>query len=54
MRVKGNTDFMQNQLLNAVVHKLTGSPPSPVEGQIYYDSGKQSVYIYSGSSWIPL
>ena len=53
MRVRGNTDFLQNQLLNAVAHKSATSPSSPVEGQYYYDTGKGMIYVYEGSTWIP-
>ena len=53
MRVRGNTDFLQNQLLNAVAPKSATSPSSPVEGQYYYDTGKGMIYVYAGSTWIP-
>jgi len=53
MRVRGNTDFLQNQLLNAVAHKSASAPSGPVEGQYYYDSAKQMIYVYSGSVWVP-
>ena len=53
MRVRGNTDFLQNQLIGAVAHKSATSPSSPVEGQYYYDTGKQMIYVYTGSVWVP-
>jgi hypothetical protein len=50
---KTNLDIQQNQLLNAVLHKLNDLPPNPVEGQLYYNEGKHLAYIWDGSYWIP-
>jgi hypothetical protein len=52
----------QNELQNAVVHKLGTAPNAPVEGQIYYNSGaSKTVFIYTKASgaydatfWKPL
>ena len=41
----------QNQLLNAVLHPATTAPSSPVEGQLYYNSTEDLVYVYDGSAW---
>ena len=47
-----NISLEGNELQNAVIHPLGTAPSSPVEGQIYYDSGtnKKTVYVYTGSS----
>jgi len=50
---KSNLDIQQNQLLNAVLHKLNDLPPNPVEGQLYYNEGKHLAYVWDGSYWIP-
>lgn len=51
---KTNLDIQQKQLLNAVLHKLNGLPPNPVEGQLYYNGSRHSAYVWNGSSWIAL
>ncbi len=53
MRNRSNTDFAQNQLLFPVAHKLASDPSSPVEGQFYYHTGKQLIYVYTGTVWVP-
>ena len=42
-----NISLEGNELQNAVIHPLGTAPGSPVEGQIYYDSGtnKKTVYV---------
>ena len=50
---KSNLDIQQNQLLNAVLHKLRDLPPNPVAGQLYYNEGKGLAYLYDGQYWIP-
>ena len=50
---KSNLDIQQNQLLNAVLHKLRDLPPNPVAGQLYYNEGKQTAYLWNGEYWIP-
>lgn len=58
-----NISLEQNELQNAVVHSLGTAPTTPVEGQIYYNSGTnvKSVFVYTKSSgsydanyWKPL
>lgn len=50
---KSNLDIQQNQLLNAVLHTLRGLPHNPVAGQLYYNEGKQTAYLFNGSWWVP-
>lgn len=46
-------DLVQNQLLNAVLHKASSAPtsPTPVEGQFYYNTTDDKIYVYDGSAW---
>jgi len=50
---KSNLDIQQNQLLNAVLHTLRDLPENPVAGQLYYNEGKHTAYLYNGSWWMP-
>lgn len=51
---KTNLDLQQNQLVNAVLHNLRDYPPNPVEGQLYYNEGKHTAYLWNGSHWTVL
>lgn len=42
----------KNEIQNAIWHKLSGAPTSPVEGQFYYDTTSKRLKYYNGSSWI--
>ncbi|MDD4554440.1 MAG: hypothetical protein PHP04_09585 [Bacteroidales bacterium] len=50
---KTNLDIQQNQLLNAVLHRLRDLPSNPVAGQIYFNEGEGLAYLFDGQSWIP-
>lgn len=52
--LKSNLDFQKNQLLNPVLHNLSDSPVNPVEGQMFYDSGKKTASIWNGTAWVIL
>jgi len=51
-----NLDMSKNQLLNAVVQNLAVAPSSPVEGQIYWDTAVDSLFVWNAqsSAWIDL
>ena len=48
-----NINLNGNQLLNAVIHKAATAPtsPTPVSGQVYFNTGDSSFYVYDGSAW---
>ena len=51
-----NLDLNKNQILNAVVQNLAVAPTTPVEGQIYWSTADDTLYVYNadGSLWIDL
>lgn len=55
MKFLAHIDLSKNQLQNAVIHPL-GTPPTGVEGQIYYNSsvGDKKLYIHDGTTWTPV
>tara|TARA_R110000744_G_scaffold43955_1_gene98231 strand:- start:1451 stop:2767 length:1317 start_codon:yes stop_codon:yes gene_type:complete len=49
-------DLSKNQLLNAVVQNLAAAPASPLEGQIYWSTADDTLYVYDlqNTAWIDL
>lgn len=54
MKFLTNLDLLKNELQNAVIQPLAIPPSSPKEGQIYYNSNDNFVYLYNGESWGPI
>jgi hypothetical protein len=54
MKFVTNLDLNKNELQNARVQNLATAPGSPVEGQIYYDTGDDIIYFRSASAWVGL
>ena len=49
-----NIDLNKNQLQNAVIQPLGAAPSNPIEGQIYYNSTDDKLYVYDGTDWQPV
>lgn len=47
-----NLDFVKLEARNMRVHQLASAPASPVTGQLYYDTGTNTLYWYNGTSWV--
>lgn len=54
MKVLTNLDLLKNELQNAVLQPLAIAPSSPKQGQFYYNSSDNFVYIYNGNAWTPV
>lgn len=49
-------DLSKQQLLNAVVQNLASAPGAPLDGQIYWDTAQDSLFVWrsSESKWVDL
>jgi len=54
LTLNGNLDFDQNQAVDMVLHQGTSFPAGPVEGQTFYRTDSDTMYIYDGSNWVAM
>jgi len=54
LTLNGDLDFDQNQAVNMVLHQGTSFPATPVEGQTFYRTDSDTMYIYDGSQWVEM
>ena len=54
MKILTNYDFKQNEIQNVAVQRLATAPttPSPVKGQIYFDTTVNRLFCFNGTEWI--
>ena len=51
MKILTHLNLSQNELQNAVLHKLSTAPENAVLGQVYFDTTKKQAYIYQEEGW---
>jgi hypothetical protein len=49
-----NINLVGNQLINAALHPAGSAPSGVTQGQIYYNTGNNLLYTYTGSAWNPV
>lgn len=54
LTLNGDLDFDQNQAVDMVLHQGTSFPAGPVEGQTFYRTDLNTMYIYDGSNWVAM
>lgn len=54
LTLNGILDFDQNQAVDLVLHQGTAFPGTPVEGQTFYRTDQNTMYIYDGTQWVAL
>ncbi|MCY9593717.1 hypothetical protein PC41400_21565 [Paenibacillus chitinolyticus] len=55
-KLTGDLDFSSREAKNLVVHRAAVEPAQPVEGQLWYHTGKKAMYIYKGATlgWVDI
>ena len=51
MKILTHLNLSQNELQNAVLHKLAVAPENPKVGQIYFNTVDKKAYIYQETGW---
>jgi len=52
MLVYSPLDLNKNELRNPQVHNLAAAPGTPVKGQLYMNTGDNTLYFYDGTAWV--
>lgn len=52
LEVNGNIDFNQNLAVEMVLDQGVAFPGAPIEGQTFYRTDLNALYIYDGLSWV--
>jgi hypothetical protein len=47
-------DLNKNELQNAVIQPLGANPASPLQGQVYFNTAQEKIYVYDGTDWVPV
>jgi hypothetical protein len=47
-------DFSKLEAISFRLQNLSTAPSSPVEGQLYYDTDDDTIYLYTGAGWVAL
>src|SRR5262245_1244008 len=51
MLVASPLDLQKNELRQPQIHNLGSAPGSPVKGQLYMNTGDNTLYVFDGSAW---
>lgn len=49
-----HVDLAKNELQNAVIQQLGSAPGTPSQGQIYYNTTDDNLYVWDGAAWVDL
>lgn len=52
MLVYAPFDLQKNELRQPQIHNLASAPGAPVKGQLYFNSGDNTLYFYDGTVWV--
>lgn len=52
IKYKSHIDLGGLELRNAALHPVDTAPTSPSEGQVYWDTGDDKLYVSDGTSWL--
>lgn len=54
MKILTNYDFNQNEIQNVAIQRLATAPstPTPVKGQVYFNTTNNRLFYYNGVEWI--
>lgn len=53
-KVLTHLNLHKQQLLNAALQVVATPPPAPATGQIYWDTAKNSAFVWTGTAWLDL